>query len=50
MYFGSKLQIELSFKHAKLKECNERTVDSACDKALRCDELNFIETVEHRKE
>ena len=50
MYFGSKLQIEPSFKYAELKECNERTVDSACDKTLGCDELKFIETVEHRKE
>ena len=41
MYFGSKLQIEPSFKHAELKECNERTVDSVCDKTLRCGELNI---------
>ena len=49
MYFGSNLQIEPSFKHAELKECNERTVYSACDKALRSHELKVIETVEHRK-
>ena len=47
MYFGSKLQIEPSFNHAELKECSEGTVDSACDKTLRCDELKFIEAVEH---
>ena len=49
MYFGSKLQIEPSFNHAELKECSEGTVDSACDKTLRCGELKFIEAVEHWK-
>ena len=44
MYFGRKLQIEPSLKHAELKECNERTVgDLACDKTLHCEELSFRE-------